>query len=219
MKIEIKDRFNGKVLFAHDQENNSVKATLEAGIKAKADLSYADLNGANLNGAYLNGAYLGEACMSGAYMCDAYLKGAYLGGTNLNNAYLSYADLNGAYLGDADLNGAHLEGAYLGNADLSGACLNGAKLNSADLETATYGEGVIIGNNPLFILGLTWPVYIFKNHIKIGCQIHTKQEWLNFSDADIAKMESHASEFWAKWKKHILWMAFEGNKPKAGSVG
>jgi uncharacterized protein YjbI with pentapeptide repeats len=212
MRIEIKDKFSKKILFAHDQKNNSVKITLETAVKAGVDLSYADLNGADLNGAHLNGAYLGGAYMCGAYMCDACLKDAYLGGANLGSAYLSYAYLGGAYLVDADLNGAYLNGAYLGNADLSGACLNGTKLNSANLETATYGEGVIIGNNPLFILGLTWPVYIFKNHIKIGCQIHTKQEWLNFNDADIEKMESHASKFWAKWKKHILWMAFEGSK-------
>jgi hypothetical protein len=157
LKIEIKCRFSGKVLFEHEQEENSVKITLEAGVKA-----------------------------------GAYLDGAYLDGANLAGAYLARANLDRAYL-----DGANLDGAYLAGANLAGA---------------TYSEGVEIGNKPLFILGLTWPVYIFKTHIKIGCQIHTKQEWLEFDDAVIAKMESRAPEFWAKWKKHILWIDFEGKE-------
>ena len=48
MKIEIKCRFSGKVLFEHNAENNTLRLTLEAGVKA----------GANLGGAYLGGAYL-----------------------------------------------------------------------------------------------------------------------------------------------------------------
>jgi uncharacterized protein YjbI with pentapeptide repeats len=182
LRIEIKSRFGDKVLFAHDQKNNSIKATLEAGIKA------------------------------GAYLGGAYLSGANLGGIDLSGVYLGNTDLSGADLIGAYLNGTNLGGAILSGAYLSGAYLSGAYLDGANLDGATYGEGVIIGNNPLFILGLTWPVYIFETHIKIGCRIHTKQEWIEFDDTDLAKMEPRALEFWSKWKKHILCMAFEGNK-------
>jgi len=180
LKIEIKCRFSGKVLFEHKQENNTVKITLEAGVKARA----------NLDGAYLYGAYL-----YGANLARANLAGANLDGANLARAYLY---------------GANLARANLARANLARANLDGANLYGANLYGATYGEGIEIGNNPLFILGLTWPVYIFKTHIKIGCQIHSKQEWLTFTDSDIEKMETRAAEFWKKWKKHILWMAFEG---------
>jgi uncharacterized protein YjbI with pentapeptide repeats len=192
LRIEIKNRFNGKVLFIYDQENNSLKATLEAGIKVGADLSNADLRGAYLRG-----------------IC---LRGVYLHGVDLRDADLRDADLHGAYLGCVKLRGANLSNADLSGANLRDTDLAGVNLRDTNLETATYGIGVSIGNNPLFILGLAWPVYIFKNHIKIGCQIHTKQEWLNFDDVDIAKMESRALAFWTKWKRHILWMAFEGSK-------
>jgi hypothetical protein len=202
LRIEIKDRFSGRVLFAHEQEENSMKITIDAAVKVKADLRYADLRYADLRYADLRGADLRGADLRGADLRGAILRGAILSG-----AYLCGAILSGAILSGADLCGAYLCGANLGSAILSGAILRGA-----DLGTATYGDGVIIGNNPMFIDGLTWPVYIFKTHIKIGCQIHTKQEWLNFSDADIAKMESHAPEFWTKWKKHILWMAFDGTE-------
>jgi uncharacterized protein YjbI with pentapeptide repeats len=229
MRIEIKNRINGKILFAHNQKNNSIKATLEAAIRAGVDLSYADLRHANLSYidlSYVNLSYadlsyavLIFANLSHADLSYAILTSANLISINLISADLSYAKLNFANLSSANLSFANMSFAELDSAKMQGAKLSSADLKFTDLETATYGEGVIIGNNPLFILGLTWPIYIFKTHIKIGCQIHTKQEWLNFSDADIAKMESRASEFWAKWKKHILWMAFEGNKPKAGSVG
>ena len=53
MNIEIKSRFRGDVLFAHDAEENSVKITLEAAVKVMADLAGAYLAGANLDGAYL----------------------------------------------------------------------------------------------------------------------------------------------------------------------
>ena len=58
MKIEIKKWLTGEIIFAHDAEENSIKLTLEAGVKVKADFCKADLTGADLTGAYLTGAYL-----------------------------------------------------------------------------------------------------------------------------------------------------------------
>ncbi len=93
IKIEIKNRWTGSVLFEYEKENNTVKDTMEEAIKG----------GANLEGAYLGGAYLGGAYLGGAYLEGAYLEGAYLEG----------AYLKGAYLGGAYLGGANLEGAYI----------------------------------------------------------------------------------------------------------
>jgi hypothetical protein len=202
LRIEIKSRFGGKVLFAHEQEENSMKITLEAAVKVKADLRYADLRYADLRYVILS-----SVDLSGADLCFADLYGAILRGTILRCAILRGATLRGV-----DLSGADLCNTILCSAILSGTVLCGTILRGADLETATYGDGVIIGNNPMFIDGLTWPVYIFKTHIKIGCQIHSKQEWFEFDDEAIAKMEPRALEFWNKWKKHILWMAFEESK-------
>ena len=91
IKIEIKNRWTGKILFEYEKENNTVKDTLI------------------------------EAVKSGAYLGGAYLRDAYLGGADLGGAYLGGADLGGAYLGGADLGGAYLRGADLGGADLGGA--------------------------------------------------------------------------------------------------
>ena len=99
MKIEIKNRFSGSVLFTHDEEEeNTIKITLMAAVRTSANL-----RGANLRGAYLSGADLSRADLSGA---------------DLSSANLIGADLSGAYLGGANLSGANLIGANLIGADV-----------------------------------------------------------------------------------------------------
>ena len=89
-------------------------------------------------------------------------------------------------------------------ADLRGADLRGADLQGADLRGATYGEGVVIGNDPICIMGLKWFVLIMQTHIKIGCELHSKAEWAAFDDESIKKMNSGALEFWREHKEMIL---------------
>jgi len=165
MKIEIKCRFTGSVLFEHSDKENSIKLTVAAAVEKKvslrgAYLSGADLSGADLRGADLSGAYLSGADLSGAYLSGAYLRGAYLSGADLSGAYLSGAYLSGADLSGADLRGADLSGAYLSGADLSGAYLSGADLSGADLSGAYLrgaklkdGSLVDDGPRPFFYFG------------------------------------------------------------------
>jgi len=70
VKIEIKHGLTASVLFSHEAENNTIKITLEAGVKIKANLGCADLRGANLGGANLGGADLGGANLVGADLGD-----------------------------------------------------------------------------------------------------------------------------------------------------
>ena len=58
MLIEVKNRFTNSVLFSHDVEENTLKISLLAALKAGADLYGADLRGAYLRGADLYGANL-----------------------------------------------------------------------------------------------------------------------------------------------------------------
>ena len=119
IKIEIKNRWTGAILFEYEKENNSVKDTLIEAVKNKAYLRDADLR-------------------------DAYLRGAYLGGADLGGADLRGADLGGADLGDADLRGAYLRGADLRDADLRGADLRGAK-NIPFIPLSCPSDGAFIG--------------------------------------------------------------------------
>ena len=61
IKIEIKKRCTGSVLFEYEKEDNTVKDTLIEAVKNRADLGGADLRGAYLGVAYLRGAYLRDA--------------------------------------------------------------------------------------------------------------------------------------------------------------
>lgn len=96
IKIEIKGRWTGSVLFEYESEDNTIKRTVEEALNSGADLRDADLRDADL---------------CGANLCDANLRGA---------------DLRDAYLRDADLRGANLCGAYISSANLRGANLRGA---------------------------------------------------------------------------------------------
>ena len=91
IKLQIKSRWTGFVLFEYEKEDNTIKDTLIEAVKGGAYLRGAYLSGADLRGADLRGAYLRDA-----YLRDAYLRGAYLSGANLSGAYLSGANLSGA---------------------------------------------------------------------------------------------------------------------------
>ena len=66
IKIEIKDRWTGSVLFEYEKEDNTVKDTLVEAVKNRAYLRGVDLGGAYLRGADLRGADLGGAYLRGA---------------------------------------------------------------------------------------------------------------------------------------------------------
>jgi hypothetical protein len=185
MKIEINHLITKAVLFAHEQEGNTLKLTVLEAVKSGANLSGADLSGADLSGADLSGAYLSWTNLSGAN-----LSGANLSGANLSGANLFGADLYGADLSGADLSGADLSGAYLSWTNLSGANLSGEVLTKA----------------PLSLLNLTWPVLITEKYMAIGCQRHTHEQWREFTDSDIEEMESRASEFWSQWRDVLVLM-------------
>ena len=126
IKIEIKNRWTGNILFEYLSENNTIKKTVSEAIKSGANLCGADLRGADLCGANLReadlcGANLCEANLCGANLCEADLCGADLCEANLCGANLCEADLCGADLREANLCGANLCGANLCEADLCGA--------------------------------------------------------------------------------------------------
>ena len=106
IKIEIKNRWTGNILFEYLSENNTIKKTVSEAIKSEANL-----RGANLCGADLYGADLYGADLCGADLCGADLRRANLRGANLRRANLCGADLYGADLCGANLCGA--KGAYM----------------------------------------------------------------------------------------------------------
>jgi len=93
MKIEIKHRYTGEVIYSYECESNTIKRTVEKAVKDNANLEYANLEYADLRNANLRNA-------------------------NLRNANLWNADLENANLENANLENANLEDANLRNANL-----------------------------------------------------------------------------------------------------
>lgn len=110
IKVDIRHRFTGAVLFAAEIDSRKGEApgvalglAVRTAVAAGADLAGADLVGADLAGANL----------AGAYLVGADLAGAYLAGANLARANLARANLAGANLVWANLARAELAGANL----------------------------------------------------------------------------------------------------------
>ena len=157
IKIEIRNRWTGSVVFEYTKEGNTITETVLDAIRRGADLYGANLYDANLCGADLHGsnlrcANLYGANLRGSNLSDADLRGADLCGANLRDADLRDADLygadlRGADLRDADLCGAYLCGAALCGADLCGANLRDANLCGADLYGANLCDANLSGAN------------------------------------------------------------------------
>ena len=117
IKIEIRNRWTGSVVFEYTKEGNTITETVLDAIRRGADLRDADLCGADLRGSNLRCANLCDADL-----CDANLCGAYLRGANLYGADLRGTDLRGANLRDAK--GCYLscptEGSFIGWKKASG---------------------------------------------------------------------------------------------------
>ena len=136
IKIEIRNRWTGSVVFEYTKEGNTITETVLEAIRRGADLRGADLRGADLRDADLRDADLRGANLCGANLSDADLRDADLRDADLCYADLRSADLRGANLRDANLCGAYLCGAYLCGANLSDADLCDADLCDADLRGA-----------------------------------------------------------------------------------
>ena len=91
MKIKIKHRHTGEVIYSHKCEGNTIKKTIEKAVSENANLRNADLWNANLENASLR---------------NADLRNADLWNANLRNADLRNADLWNADLRNADLRNA-----------------------------------------------------------------------------------------------------------------
>jgi len=143
---------------------------------ARADLSYADLSGLNLSNANLTYANLFNANLSEANLSRANLSEAILFKANLSCSDLSCADLSEAYLTYANLYKANLCDADLSDANLSEANLQG-----------------VVGARYIMLQGNRHGLQynIDTQELRIGCQVHSLQHWLEHG-LEIAKEHEYS---------------------------
>ena len=70
----------------------------------------------------------------------------------------------------------------------SRADLGGADLRGADLGGAKIHNNIVITKAPIQIIGLTWSITIWDQHMQIGCKFHSHDDWGNFTDEDWVRM-------------------------------
>ena len=114
-------------------------------------------------------------------------------------ADLSRANLSGANLEGANLSETALRGADLSRADLRGADLSRADLSGADLRGANSDFKVF-----KTVSGLTWDILLINDIITVGCQTHSLNNWLGFSDDRLDEMDDKALNFYYSTLKPLL---------------
>ena len=175
IKIEIKNRWSGKVIFEYESETNTIKETVARAIDEQANLSDANLSDADLS--------------------DANLSGANLRGANLRHADLSDADLSTIRKDFFDvLLRAIPEVPFLKKNIIEGkidgstyegkcACLSGTLFNGASLHNGAGEE--MIKNRILDCRDSGRPIERFFLAIKTGDTPETNQfskialDWVN----------------------------------------
>ena len=98
----------------------------------------------------------------------------------------------------ADLQGADLRDANLRDANLRGADLREANLREAGIK--------------FFQAGL-WTAIISSDFISIGCQRHSAEKWLNFTDEEISAMNPFALDYWNE-NRDIVFAIYHSLKKK-----
>ncbi len=162
----------------------------------EGDLSYINL--ANIN---LEGANLKYIDFEGADLSFADLEGANLMFADLQNTNLERANLSCINLTDTNLSFANLKFADLSFADLRWANLTNADLKNIKLNYAVGDKGEVKSMH-IEKYDISWD---FQNNIlNIGCKSHSFDEWKNFTNEQIDKMDTGALKWWKKWKEFIF---------------
>ena len=167
IKISIKNRITGSIIFEFEKENNTIKDTVNEASLQGADLRYADLRYADLQ----------DASLQGADLQDADLRYASLQGADLRYASLQGADLRYADLQGADLRYASLQGADLQDADLRYASLQDADLRYASLRGAEKIQKAIIFTGLYKYIVIPYLTESGEKRIKMGCHNRSLTEW------------------------------------------
>ena len=131
---------------------------------------------------------------------QANLERADLRGVDLQSARLQYARMQGA-----NLQGANLQGTNLRKARLQGASLQDVNMWRVDLRDANirdcFGNGAEVKSlHKLDGYSVVWT----QQQLAVGCEQHSKEEWLAFSDKQIAAMSDNALSWWHKHKQTLL---------------
>lgn len=192
MLFQIKKYCTETILF--EGNFKSLRACVEAAVKARASLSWANFSGADLSGADLSWASLSWADFSGAN----------LSGANISWASLSWANFSWANLSGADVSGANLSWANLSWANLSGAkWREGVTLKQSPVKECTRSDGYLFR---LLDCDVGW-------RVSAGCRFFTLDEaWKHWGHGQRAdtRLGEESEDILILFEHHI--QRLENNK-------
>ena len=142
--------------------------------------------------------------LSGSNLSGSNLSGSSLSGSNLSGSNLSNSDLSNSDLSGSNLSGSDLRSSNLSNSDLSGSNLRSSNLSNSDLSGSNLRYVIGNGREIKSLQIGTYLVSYHKDILNIGCQSHTLDKWLNFTDEEIDAMDIDTSLDWWKLNKDIL---------------
>lgn len=117
----------------------------------------------------------------------------------LRHANLRNANLAKTILFGSDLHGVDLRNTQLHGTDLRSARLCGVKLHKADMWGCIGNRREIKSLN----VNERYPITYTSEVLQIGCKQYPIEEWWEFDDCTIAKMDVCALEWWKEWKDFI----------------
>lgn len=151
---------------------------------SNSNLSYSDLRDSDLRCSDLRCSNLRGSTLRGSDLSNSNLRDSNLRDSNLTYSNLRDSDLRGSNLRDSNLSYSHLRGSDLRGSDLRNIIGNGKEVKS--LQIGTY------------------MVSYHKDILNIGCQSHTLDKWIAFTDEEIDDMDKGTSLDWWKLNKDIL---------------
>jgi len=143
-------------------------------------LRNSDLSSLNFAGQDLSFAIFDSSNLSESNLSDTILYETVLSGANLANADMRRANLNNCFVIRSNFREANLESAIMDY-----VYINDNKLNNVEF----FADVVVLKT-------AEWIAHIRKDSIRIGCQIHSFDKWMAFTDNDIDSIDKKASSTW-----------------------
>lgn len=104
MLIQIKNKTNNSIIFQHDEDNNTLKKTLELAVSQNVNLTNADLKFSDLQGATLSGGNF-----TSADFLYSNMKNCSLTNCNFSNVIFKFVNLNGADMSNSNRTNSEFE--------------------------------------------------------------------------------------------------------------
>jgi hypothetical protein len=149
-------------------------------------------------GEFLGGEFRGGEFLGGEFRGGEFRGGEFLGG-EFRGGYFRGGYFRGGYFLGGEFRGGYFLGGYFLGGEFRGGYFLGGEFRGGEF------RGEQISKAPIFIFNIgKWSASVTRTKMAIGCQVHSHEKWVKFTDDEIRKMSCGEIEFWAKNKELLL---------------